>query len=438
MHTRGFPGVDGMPDVIVVIFTFFLVLKSKVRSLGWNVGQKDGPEKEDLDLPAPDGEVVDRKERHQEKESYYKSYKTFLSDVKDEDQEKLRVDLGDEKPWNLTGFSLDQGKERRLADLAGLEAEPGQKKLFPLDMALSDEGRSHRNESAPPADDLPHLKKTEMSLSHDKGSNTLIDGFTSTFARSSRFGSTPGFRGDIPPAGDPMGAKCSDIMCGAVTGALPREQEPLEGQKRDVATFTDIESLSPSLGKSSSGLRDGGVQLATSHLRGNPPVFSEVRVSDTGGLELRNWNNELWSEEHVCFNRSTSDNISVRAVDSLSSEGHHGDDVMIRGHDSNKAAGSKRWICLNKELKLDQSTDGSWFNKEPEAQLDTTEGALFFGSGLKDGVNSNRSTTVTFGSSSDTESSRLADRQWAEVLPDWNMQSLKVVVKQTKKDDPGH
>uniref|UniRef100_A0A3B3DWQ8 Zona pellucida sperm-binding protein 3 n=1 Tax=Oryzias melastigma TaxID=30732 RepID=A0A3B3DWQ8_ORYME len=100
------------------------LLNSKVRSLGWHIGQKDIPEKKEMDFQAQGRAVVDPKQRHQEREEpYYKTYKTFLHDIQDDYQEKMRVDLND-KPWNMTGFSKHNVKERRLADVVGMEAVP--------------------------------------------------------------------------------------------------------------------------------------------------------------------------------------------------------------------------------------------------------------------------------------------------------------------------
>ncbi|RVE62275.1 hypothetical protein OJAV_G00155610 [Oryzias javanicus] len=410
------------------------LLNSKVRSLGWHIGQKDRPEKKEVDFQARGRAVVDQKQRHQDREeSFYKTYKTFLRDIQDEYQEKRRVDLNDE-PSNMTGFSKHNVKERRLADVVGLEVVPGDmKKVFPHDTALSDEGSSHQNETAPTSDDLPYLKKMKSSLSYDnRGSNTLTDGFKSTFARGFHFDSTPNLL-DVP-----MSTKCAGVMCDAVTGILENEEEPLKAQKLAASTIAGLESFSPFPGKSSSSSGDEGVQLTASGLQRNTPAFSEVRVSEMGGLELSNWNRDLWSEERVCFNRSTSDNISVRAVDSLTSEGYHGDDFMTRGPESIKASGSKHLICLNRESEIDKSSDDSLVNKEPEVHLDAIKGSLSFGTELKDEFNSNHSTTVTFSSSSsDPESSQQTGRRWAEVLPEWNMRSFRVVVKQTMKDDSG-
>lgn len=266
------------------------------------------------------------------------------------------------------------------------------------------------------------------------------------------------------------------ISCSATNGAIKRERGS------NMYPAISAESFTPYNVKSTSGTNRvdsvwdsrvdesplgsrletiTGTHSATGNFEIDPAGLLDVRKSVKSRLGSDKLDTLLWSEQVKSVNTSvdtTSDRIPGQTGGSVNSKGPHGDDDMlhslqIRGLESEQTA-HPAWfrdpICVDGllvESDLDSGIEegealhpsqftGAVKTKKEVQEFGTITRPCSVSSGSvsseqmhQDSPSHYAVVTITT-TLQGSESSQMSDREWAEIVPGWGMQSLGFVVEQ--------
>lgn len=392
--------------------------------------------------------------------------------------EKTSVLSAEIKKWRHSAVVRQQGKKEKEEGetekvLMG-KADSQPKELATDDMIMSDQSRPEEDEPVQAREGFPSTKNGSVSGLSSENSSIIApkDGSATTTIPTS-FGinydstSTHGSAENVSTAVIPIIKPCHH--CNATYSAIKHERGINSAGHGTM--YTAITPHNVSATSDTSGF--GSVWDSKAHktplgsrleilagTRSDPPGIPDVKMSGKSRLELDKFDMPLWSGQVKSVNQSVeteSDGIPGRAGNSVDSKGPHGDDDLLHslqtkglGSDqSTRPAGLGDPIFVDElfgevdsqieegdALRLSQFTGAVKAKKEVQGFSGTITGLHSVSSGPvssermhQDSPSHSAVVTVTTGLQH-SESSQASDREWAEAVPGWGLQSLGFVVEQ--------
>ncbi|XP_070692088.1 uncharacterized protein [Pempheris klunzingeri] len=469
-------------------------MKHTVRSPGWHIGQtgeeKPRPRAISFEMEKSK-EWVDEEEKREDKMDEGLQVHTFPQETEighgEENGEavpgKTSELPAEKKQWRQSAavrHRQNEEKEEDETEEVLMETAHGQPKELTQDMVMSDRTRAEGNDTVQSRGEVSTKNGSESgSSSENRSTNALRDGSGTTIMTTRNFSpgidhddtSTHGSADNVSTGVVPIITPCSNpdqISCGATGVADQRERAiPSAGHGTTYTTngSYDVRATSGAIEAGSKvfesplGSRLGtpaGTHSATSNFEIDPPVFLDVKESKESRLESEKLDTLLWSAVDIqSVNESQdtrSDRMPGRVGGSVGSKGPHGGDdddddddgphsLQVEGSQSDQSAhsaGLRDPTCeggvfgeCNSGAEEDEALHLSHFTRAVKTKTEVQEF-----SGRRHSVGSQQDglhppAVVTVGASlRGSESGLRSDRDWADVVPGWDLQSLGFVVEQ--------